>query len=218
MRLTIIYDNEVYSRHQGLRSDWGFACLVESSDHTILFDTGAKGNILLSNMNILGVDIQAITEIVISHDHWDHNGGLDDLLALWSGGTIYTPTSLKNTASSVNSVFSKKPCMIANDIFTTGLLPGDPVDEQSLILHGDQGWYVLAGCSHSGVGAILQKAQNHGEVTGLIGGFHGFNAFSLLKNLSFICPCHCTQHTQQIKTLYPDAYTKGGVGKIIQLH
>jgi 7,8-dihydropterin-6-yl-methyl-4-(beta-D-ribofuranosyl)aminobenzene 5'-phosphate synthase len=37
------------------------------------------------------------------------------------------------------------------------------------------------------------------------------------KNLDVICPAHCTQHIAEIKALYPEKYTEGGVGKIIEL-
>jgi 7,8-dihydropterin-6-yl-methyl-4-(beta-D-ribofuranosyl)aminobenzene 5'-phosphate synthase len=50
MKLTIVYDNEIFTQGIGLRSDWGFACLLETGEATILFDTGARGNILLSNI------------------------------------------------------------------------------------------------------------------------------------------------------------------------
>jgi 7,8-dihydropterin-6-yl-methyl-4-(beta-D-ribofuranosyl)aminobenzene 5'-phosphate synthase len=45
VKLTIVYDNEVFQK--GLRSDWGFSCLIEIEGRKILFDTGADGKILL---------------------------------------------------------------------------------------------------------------------------------------------------------------------------
>lgn len=46
MKMTIVYDNEVYNKDIGLKEDWGFACLIEAKYDTILFDTGTKGRIL----------------------------------------------------------------------------------------------------------------------------------------------------------------------------
>jgi len=44
MKITIIYDNEVYKK--GLKSDWGFSSLVEVENTPgILFDTGTNGSI-----------------------------------------------------------------------------------------------------------------------------------------------------------------------------
>ncbi len=45
LRLTVLYDN--VSGSPELRSDWGFAALVEHGSHRLLFDTGASGAILL---------------------------------------------------------------------------------------------------------------------------------------------------------------------------
>ena len=76
MKLTIVFDNVVYKKNIGLISDWGFSCFVETGKENILFDTGSKGNILLNNLNILGIDPKRVDKIIISHEHYDHNGGL----------------------------------------------------------------------------------------------------------------------------------------------
>ena len=54
MKVTIIYDNTVWD--EKLIPDWGFSCLVEAHGKTILFDTGAKENILIENMNKLDIN------------------------------------------------------------------------------------------------------------------------------------------------------------------
>jgi hypothetical protein len=70
---------------------------------------------------------------------------------------------------------------------------------------------VGAGCSHSGVGVILDAASCHGEVYGIIGGLHGFRDFHRLDGLSLICPCHCTQHKSELRSLFPEQYVACGV-------
>jgi len=80
MKLTIIYDNT--TRDDALPPDWGFSCLVEAHGKTILFDTGARGRLLLDNMKKLGIDPQSVDELFISHDHWDHTGGMADFFAI----------------------------------------------------------------------------------------------------------------------------------------
>ena len=65
MKITIVYDNEIYKKGIGLKSDWGFACLIETKYDTILFDTGAKGGILINNMKKLHIDPSIIKKIVI---------------------------------------------------------------------------------------------------------------------------------------------------------
>jgi 7,8-dihydropterin-6-yl-methyl-4-(beta-D-ribofuranosyl)aminobenzene 5'-phosphate synthase len=56
--------------------EWGFAALVEADGHRILFDTGARPNTVLNNAQELGVDLANITDVILSHNHWDHTGGL----------------------------------------------------------------------------------------------------------------------------------------------
>lgn len=56
--------------------EWGFAAVVEADGHRILFDTGARPNTVLNNAKELGVDLANITDVVLSHNHADHTGGL----------------------------------------------------------------------------------------------------------------------------------------------
>lgn len=56
--------------------EWGFAALVEVDGHRILFDTGAHPDTVLRNARELGVDLSGIQEVILSHNHADHTGGL----------------------------------------------------------------------------------------------------------------------------------------------
>ncbi len=216
MRLTVVYDNEVFKKGAGLAADWGFACLVETKNDTVLFDTGAKGEILLSNMQRLGINPKDINKIVISHEHWDHNGGLESLVTLVDEVEVYR-IEKNDMKGNIKQVTVKEMQMISQGVYSTGRLEGSPVDEQSLILNGNNGWYVLAGCSHPGVEKILHKARHLGDIVGVLGGFHGFNNFSILKDLKYVCPCHCTKYKNEINASFPLISSKCGAGKSITL-
>jgi 7,8-dihydropterin-6-yl-methyl-4-(beta-D-ribofuranosyl)aminobenzene 5'-phosphate synthase len=56
--------------------EWGFAALVEADGRQILFDTGAHPRTVLDNAKELGIDLSVIEEVVLSHNHDDHTGGL----------------------------------------------------------------------------------------------------------------------------------------------
>lgn len=56
--------------------EWGFAALVEADGHRLLFDTGARPGTVLANVRELGVDLATVTDVVLSHHHGDHTGGL----------------------------------------------------------------------------------------------------------------------------------------------
>jgi 7,8-dihydropterin-6-yl-methyl-4-(beta-D-ribofuranosyl)aminobenzene 5'-phosphate synthase len=211
MKITIIYDNEVAKK--GLKEDWGFSCLIDVGGKKILFDTGADGSILLDNMKKLGIYPAIIEDVFISHDHWDHTGGLSSFLNQNSNVKVYVPVSLGiRGAEEVISV--SKPINIHENIFSTGELEGI---EQSMAIKTEKGIVVIVGCSHPGVKNILKAASQFGEPYAIIGGLHGFNEFDLIKDLALICPTHCTQFKSEIKVLYPEKCIDGGVGKIIEI-
>ena len=56
--------------------EWGFAALIEADGHSVLFDTGARPGTVLKNAEELGIDLSAVDTVVLSHNHWDHTGGL----------------------------------------------------------------------------------------------------------------------------------------------
>ena len=56
--------------------EWGFAALVEADGRRILFDTGARPDTVWKNVQEMKVDLSSITDIIISHNHQDHTGGL----------------------------------------------------------------------------------------------------------------------------------------------
>ena len=56
--------------------EWGFAALVEADGHRLLFDTGARPGTVLANARELGIDLAGVTDVVLSHHHGDHTGGL----------------------------------------------------------------------------------------------------------------------------------------------
>lgn len=216
MKLIIVYDNEVYKTNIGLKSDWGFSCLIETDKATILFDTGAKGDILLNNIQKLKINPKDIDKIVISHEHWDHNSGLKILSPIVNTVDLYRLKKI-NPSKNMHLISVEKPQKITEKVYTMGRLKG-PIDEQSLIIKGRKGWYILVGCSHPGVEKILNIAKQNYNVIGLIGGFHGFNNFNVVKDLDFICPCHCTVHKKNLKEIFPNKISKCGVGKIVNLN
>lgn len=56
--------------------EWGFAALVEVDGRRVLFDTGHRPETVLQNARELGIDLSNVTDVVLSHHHADHVGGL----------------------------------------------------------------------------------------------------------------------------------------------
>jgi 7,8-dihydropterin-6-yl-methyl-4-(beta-D-ribofuranosyl)aminobenzene 5'-phosphate synthase len=56
--------------------EWGFAALVEVDGKRFLFDTGARPETVLSNAREMRIDLSNVEDVIVSHNHGDHTGGL----------------------------------------------------------------------------------------------------------------------------------------------
>ncbi|MBN2644590.1 MAG: MBL fold metallo-hydrolase [Desulfuromonadaceae bacterium] len=77
--VTILCENSV-GRAIPAIGEHGFACLVETPATRLLVDSG-QGLGIERNARVLGKDLREVDQIVISHGHYDHAGGLDLVLA-----------------------------------------------------------------------------------------------------------------------------------------
>lgn len=79
-RLTVITENTVPGKVDGLCGEHGFSLFLERPEQRLLFDTGPAGQATLGNAPKLGVDLRRADAIVLSHGHGDHTGGLAAVL------------------------------------------------------------------------------------------------------------------------------------------
>jgi len=225
MKITIVYDNKIAENIAELKAGWGFSCFIQTKDRNILFDTGWDGYVLTSNMRLLGLTLQDIDSVVISHSHWDHCGGLARLLHLNNKLKVYIPKSfskhLKKEIKKRSDTYEiSKSREICPKVYTTGEIEGSVITgktkilikEQSLVISTIKGIVVITGCAHSGIKKILNSANKLGKVYGLLGGFHDFEEYNLLKDISLIIPTHCTKNKKKILTLFSENCVEGGVG------
>ena len=225
MKITIIYDNEIAKNIKGLKAGWGFSCFIQTKEKNILFDTGWDSDMLVSNIQILGIDLQEIGSVILSHNHWDHCGGLARLLNLNTNLETYIPKSFSKQQKEEikkrsNTYEISKSREICPKVYTTGEIKGSLIKdktkilikEQSLIISTIQGFVVITGCAHSGIDKILNSANKLGKIYALIGGFHDFEEYDLLKDISVIVPTHCTKNKKKIFSLFPRNCFEGGVG------
>ena len=56
--------------------EWGFSALVEADGQRILLDTGAHPETVLQNARDLNIDLSDVKDVILTHNHWDHVGGL----------------------------------------------------------------------------------------------------------------------------------------------
>lgn len=79
MKLTILSENNTHTREPYLMGEPGFSCYIECGGKRILLDTGYYG-VAVKNAETLGIDLNGLDYIAISHGHDDHTHGLLPLL------------------------------------------------------------------------------------------------------------------------------------------
>ena len=77
LRITTLGENTAVAGN--FLAEWGLSILVETNDINILLDT-SSGISASHNADILGIDLSKIDKIVLSHGHFDHTGGLRQIL------------------------------------------------------------------------------------------------------------------------------------------
>jgi len=233
--IVTLYDN--YLAAPGLKTGWGFSCLVKAGKKNILFDTGADFETLFYNMERMGIDIKRVDSVFLSHVHGDHTGGLKGVLKKSENLTVYIPDSFPDSIRELIKSFGgeyvnvKEPAEISEEIFSTGEL-GDLIKEQSLILNSEKGLIIITGCAHPGILNTIEKAKEmfpEEKIYLVLGGFHltGASDYRLnsiidrFKELEVqkVAPCHCSgdRCRELFKKEYKENFIENGVGKIIEI-
>jgi 7,8-dihydropterin-6-yl-methyl-4-(beta-D-ribofuranosyl)aminobenzene 5'-phosphate synthase len=230
--ITVIYDNYLYM--EGLENDWGFACLIEGAEKTILFDTGRLGDLFLRNFDALGLDADMIDVIVVSHEHGDHTGGLIDFLKRKSGIPVLVTESFSDEfiqnveKAGAEPVLLKEPIQICKDVYLSGEM-GGRIKEHSLAINTKNGLVVITGCSHPGIVEIMKQFQTilKKDIHVAMGGFHLLQKSETQMNgiiqqmkdlgLKKCGATHCTgdKQIQMFKDAFGNDYIDLGVGNRI---
>lgn len=144
MRITVLVENT--ARGRDLLGEHGLSYLVEAGGRRVLFDTG-QGGVLRHNADALGVDLQHLDAVVLSHGHYDHTGGLavlpeatppppvflhpDALAAKYSrqadgaGRDIGIPAAARAVLDrpGVRRVWTREPTEVVDGVLVTGQVP-----------------------------------------------------------------------------------------------
>lgn len=237
VRITVVSDNNAPTQggtHHAppLGTAWGFACLVETGGERILFDTGSDGAMLIANMRALGIDPSGIDALVISHEHWDHVGGIDALLKAGARPVAYVPRSFtgpfrERLAARIIVVEVAGAATVGDRARTTGEL-GTSIVEQALVVPSAEGLVVVTGCAHPGITHIVRSAAAGDRVALVTGGFHlkdaderdieaaveELHALGVLR----VAPTHCTGDAARMRfaSAFGDRCIRVGVGSVIE--
>ncbi len=190
MEVAVVYDNEAKG---DFIPGWGFSCYLRNK-MKVLFDAGWDGEILLHNLQLFG--IEDFDMVFLSHHHWDHIGGLNHVISMTSAVCVpetFSPNLKREIARKAELIVVRNFTYLGDCFYSTGVLSY----EQSLIALGDKG-LLVTGCSHPGLDRILRVAESAGNISVVMGGFHGFDKIGILKKYELVIPCHCTVKKEEI--------------------
>lgn len=181
-----------FTANEGLIGEGGVAYLIKTDEATILFDLGANihdgdPSPLLQNMNKLGITIDEIDMIVISHNHGDHTGGgkwqqkntfsFTNYQLELNEVPVYTPVEM--TYPGLHPTHTQKPTRIAKGVATIGVIhkPMFVLDiaEQSLAINvKGKGIVIISGCGHQSMRNIVERKNTlfKEPLYAVLGGFH----------------------------------------------
>jgi 7,8-dihydropterin-6-yl-methyl-4-(beta-D-ribofuranosyl)aminobenzene 5'-phosphate synthase len=184
------------------QSEHGVSYLIKTDGTTILFDVGQNANAtdpspLQANMKRLGIRLDDVEIIVISHNHPDHTGGAN----WWRSRTFslgnqqvdlgdkpaYVPTPL--TYPGLTPVVADQPQKIAEGVATLGTIPFTEVwqlalfqphnVEQAIAVNvAGRGLVIITGCGHQTLPKLIARTEMLFDepIAGVVGGLHYGNA------------------------------------------
>ncbi len=180
---------DYFTSDDSLLGESGVSYLIRTDSATILYDVGANAkredpSPLLKNMKRLGVSLEEINVIVISHPHGDHTGGAaEGTFALTRGRLdlpqieVFTPAPM--TYSGLKPLCRKEPTRITKGVASIGIIDcplfiGSTVEQALAVNVEGKGTVIISGCGHQTLEKIIARTEAlFGQPPyGILGGVH----------------------------------------------
>lgn len=198
-------------------------------------DTSGSVPAFFHNVDRLGIELQNLDAIFISHSHGDHCGALPHILQTISKPVmVYVPSSrLFNTDYLEKRggirIVTDKATILSHGCMSTGDIGGGLTEHSLVVNVKNKGLMILTGCSHPGLVRIIEKAREVSGVSkvyGVIGGFHisgevAKYVANYLKEIGvkIVSPGHCTAEDAKeiIKQTLGKNYVTNGSGLVLEI-
>jgi len=234
-RLINLYDNNSYLKE--FENGWGLSYYIEHNNRKIIFDTGDDSEKLQHNLDRLNINPDNIDFIILSHNHWDHTGGLKTLLDKNRDITVYFgssfPYKFRKELSDHNIDYFpvNELTPICKDVFVGPEMQRNGPPEIALALRHQKGLVIITGCAHPGIVNVIGEFQKSicKDVYMVLGGFHlchdtanrvkeiidGFGNLGVKR----VSPCHCTGEIaiNSFKKKFNRNFIQGGSGLKIEI-
>jgi 7,8-dihydropterin-6-yl-methyl-4-(beta-D-ribofuranosyl)aminobenzene 5'-phosphate synthase len=203
----------------------------------VLFDTGTKEKVLMTNLTNYGTEISSIDAVILSHNHYDHTNGLFGILKYNENIPIYVHKHWeKKVKKKGKSIPLKNKITIENgrklselgDMFYITNAYQSPdyggIYEQACYIQTQDSYILLCGCSHPGLNCFLEDRKKlkipENSPLHIIGGFHSFkfddeSVHLLDPIIRFVIVCHCTKNVDLYRNQFKNKCYIGIVGKTL---
>lgn len=121
LRMTILVDDRAGER---LAAEHVFAVFIETDGRRILFDTG-PGAVVRANAERLGVDLDTVDTVILSHGHYDHSGGIPSVIHGRTDIDLYFHPAALNHRWSIDTRSAREVGIPAEALSVIRAMPGE---------------------------------------------------------------------------------------------
>lgn len=106
LKITTLVDNNSLLG-SSFWAEHGLSFLIEADGEKILFDTGQSANVIAHNLDKLKEDLNDLKYVVLSHGHYDHTGGLEEIARRAENATVFAHPNVFDDKYGKKGIFYK---------------------------------------------------------------------------------------------------------------
>ncbi len=186
MKLYILTEDK--KEDENFDVEHGLSVYFEKDNKKFLFDTG-QSDLFLKNADKLGIGLDKIDYLILSHGHYDHTGGLTHLQLNKKVKIIAHPHCFYPKYDGIRYIgfpkykpdwiilLKEKPTKLTKNIHFLGQIPGERraslghyiknsiksrdflLDDSGVAIIEKNTLIIISGCSHSGIVNIVKYAK-----------------------------------------------------------